>query len=163
MTLASRVLFCCIAILVASALCPRAVAQGPLPDNPIPWAASVPSNAFVEPVTTRRQNVETRHQFWDTENRVLFLTTAALAGADFAVTRSNLQNGGQELNPIVRAFGTSTPALAANFAGETAGVMTLSFIFHKTGHHKMERAVSVVNIGGSAGAVAYGLAHRGAK
>jgi hypothetical protein len=161
MTLAnfSKVLSCG-AILVASTFCPRALAQGPLPENPIPSTAPMASNAFVEPVIAKRQSFETPHKFWDTENRVLFLTTAALAGADFAVTRSNLQNGGQELNPVVRVFGTSTPGLAANFAGETVGVMTMSYLFHKTGHHKLERAVSLVNIGASTGAVTFGLMHR---
>jgi hypothetical protein len=161
MTLAklSKILSCS-AILAASALCPRALAQGPLPDNPIPSTSSALSSAFVEPVTTKPRRAEGRHPFWDTENRVLFATTAALAGADFAVTRSNLQNGGHELDPIVRFFGTSTPALAANFAGETAGVMTLAYIFHRAGHHKMERAVSLVNIGASTFAVTYGLTHR---
>jgi hypothetical protein len=164
MTLAKiSTILSCGAILVASGLCPRALAQGPLPDNPIPSVASAPSNAFVEPVTIKPASAEGRHKFWDTENSVLFATTAALAGADFAVTRSNLQNGGHELNPIVRFFGTSTPALAANFAGETAGVMTMSYLFHKTGHHKLERAVSVVNIGASTFAVTYGLTHRGSK
>ena len=100
------------------------------------------------------------HKFWDRENRVLFVAGAALSGADFAVTRANLQNGGQELNPMVRVFGRSTAGLAMNFVGETAAVVSLSYFFHKTGHHKLERAVSLVNIGGSAGAVGYGLAHR---
>ena len=76
------------------------------------------------------------------------------------MTRANLQSGGQELNPVVRIFGRSTPGLAINFIGETVGVVTLSYFFHKTGHHKLERAVSVVNIGSSAGAVSYGLMHR---
>ena len=60
----------------------------------------------------------------------------------------------------MRIFGRSTPGLAVNFIAETAGVVTLSYFFHKTGHHKLERAVSVVNIGASAGAVSYGLAQR---
>jgi hypothetical protein len=47
-----------------------------------------------------------------------------------------------------------------NFAGETAAVISLSYFFHKTGHHKMERAVSMVNIASSATAAGYGLAHR---
>ena len=100
------------------------------------------------------------HKFWDRENKALFFTAAALNGADFAVTRSNLQNGGRELNPVVRMFGRSTPGLAVNFAAETAGVVSLSYFFHKTGHHKLEHWVSVVNISSSAGAVGYGLAHR---
>src|SRR5262249_31464715 len=100
------------------------------------------------------------HKFWDKQNLALFATSAALSATDFAVTRSNLNNGGRELNPIVRMFGHSTAGLAANFIGETAGGISLSYFFHKTGHHKLERAVSYVNIGGSAGAVSYGLAHR---
>jgi len=91
---------------------------------------------------------------------VLLFAAAALNGADFAVTRANLQSGGQELNPVVRVFGRSTAGLAVNFAGETAGVVSLSYFFHKIGHHKLERAVSLVNITSSAGAVSYDLAHR---
>ena len=100
------------------------------------------------------------HNFWDKQNDALFIATAALNGADFAVTRSNLQSGGKELNPMVRVFGRSTAGLAVNFVGETAGVVGLSYFFHKTGHHKMERLVSIVNIGSSAGAVTFGLTHR---
>jgi len=99
------------------------------------------------------------HKFWDTKNRALFATVAALDAADFGVTRANLQSGGRELNPITRVFGSSTTGLAVNFAGETAGVIGLSYFFHKTGHHKLERIVSMVNIGGSAGAVTCGLTH----
>jgi hypothetical protein len=83
-----------------------------------------------------------------------------LSATDFAVTRANLESGGRELNPVVRRFGRSTAGLAANFIGETAGGVGLSYFFHKTGHHKLERIVSLVNIGTSAGAVSYGLVHR---
>ncbi len=100
------------------------------------------------------------HKFWDKENYALFAVSAALSGADFAVTRANLQSGGRELNPMVRVFGRSTPGLAANFAAETAGVIGLSYFFHKTGHHKLERIVTMVNSSASAGAVSYGLANR---
>jgi hypothetical protein len=100
------------------------------------------------------------HRFWDRDNSILFAASAAFSAADFVVTRDNLRRGGQELNPVTRIFTGSTPALAMNFVGETAGVVGLSYFFHKTGHHKLERAVSMVNIGGSATAVAFGLAHR---
>jgi len=100
------------------------------------------------------------HRFWDRENRFLFGAVAGFCAADFAVTHANLQNGGRELNPLTRPFAGSTAGLAANFAGETVGVIGLSYFFHKTGHHKLERMTSVVNIGASAFAVGYGLAHR---
>lgn len=100
------------------------------------------------------------HKFWDNQNKIIFAAVAASSAADFAVTRANLQSGGQELNPTTRLFGRSTAGLAANFAGETAGVMGLSYFFHKTGHHKLERLAPIANIGVSGFAVAYGLAHR---
>lgn len=136
--------------------CPTSLAQGPLPDAPIPSSPIEHTSTFV----SAPQPTGSHHRFWDRQNKLLFATTVALNGADFAITRSNLQSGGQELNPVVRIFGRSTPGLAVNFIGETAGVVTLSYFFHKTGHHKLERAVSVVNIGASAGAVSYGLAQR---
>jgi hypothetical protein len=100
------------------------------------------------------------HKFWDNENRVLFAGVAALSAADFAVTRSILQDGGKELNPVTRVFSGSTAGLAANFAGQTAGIIGLSYLFHKTGHHQLERITPMLNIGASAFAVVYDLNHR---
>jgi len=101
-----------------------------------------------------------QHKFWDRKNRLLFAAVAGSAAADFAVTYNNLQNGGRELNPVTRVFSGSTAGLALNFVGETAGVAGLSYFFHKTGHHRLERLTPLVNIGASAFAVSYGLAHR---
>ena len=100
------------------------------------------------------------HRFWDSKHRALFASTAALSAGDFFITRSNLQAGGREFNPVTRVFGSGTPGLAVNFSLETASVIGASYIFHKTGHHKLERITSLVNIGGSAVAVAYGITHR---
>lgn len=100
------------------------------------------------------------HRFWDRQNSFLFATSAAFSAADFVVTRDNLRAGGRELNPVVGVFGHSSAGLAMNFAGETMGMMGLSYFFHKTGHHKMERAVSMLNIGGSAAAATFGMANR---
>ena len=130
-------------------------AQGPLPEAPIPSAAAV-----VPVMVSMQPRVEVTHKFWDKQNKFLFIAAGAGAAADFAVTRANLQSGGRELNPMVRPFGRSSAGLAMNFAGETVGVISVSYFFHKTGHHKMERAVSIVNIASSAGAVSYGLMHR---
>lgn len=131
-------------------------AQGPFPDAPTPAIEPVVAPVVV----SNTPNFEVPHRFWDKQNVALFSVVAATSAADFAVTRSNLQRGGQELNPMVRIFGRSTAGLAMNFAGEAVGSMGLSYFFHKTGHHKLERAVSYVNIGGSLGAVGYGLARR---
>jgi hypothetical protein len=81
-------------------------------------------------------------RFWDHQNRAI------------------LQNGGKELNPVTRLFSGSTAVLAANFAGETAAIIGLSYYFHKTGHHRLERITPMLNIGASSFAVAYDLNHR---
>jgi len=100
------------------------------------------------------------HRFWDRENRVLFAAVAFSSAADFGATYANLNNGGRELNPITRLFSGSTAGLAFNFAGETAGVIGISYFFHKAGHHKLERIVSVVNVSASTGVVIYDVRHR---
>ena len=135
------------------------IEHGSLPDAPAPFVEAAPP-VILTPSSVTPSNLGAEHRFLDPQNRVLFIAATALNGADFAVTRANLQGGGKELNPLVRVFGRSTAGLAANFAGESLGSIGLSYFFHKTGHHKLERAVSLVNIGGSAGAVSFGLTHR---
>ncbi len=99
-------------------------------------------------------------KFWDRENTLLFAATAAFNTGDFIATRNNLRSGGHELNPITRTFTSSTPLLAVNFAGETAGSVGLSYFFHKTGHHKLERLTSLVSISTSGAAITFDLTHR---
>jgi|SRR5580658_3594805 hypothetical protein len=118
-----------------------AIERSPIASSPLPEAPS-------------------EHRFLDTENRALFTTVAVLSATDFALTRSILQNGGKELNPVTRFFSGSTAGLAVNFAGETVGVIGLSYLFHKTGHHRLERATPMLDIGASAFAVIYDLNHR---
>jgi hypothetical protein len=101
-----------------------------------------------------------KHAFWDRENSLLFVGVGAAATADFFTTRANLASGGKELNPVTRILSGTTPGLATNFALEAGGVMAVSYLFHKTGHHSLERMTSVVNISASVGAVAYGQMHR---
>jgi hypothetical protein len=116
---------------------------------PMPIIAVTPERS--KPVT---------HRFWDRENTALFMANGAVATTDFFVTRANLATGGRELNPVARVFTSSTPALASNFALETAGVIGISYMFHKTGHHKLERLTSLMNLSASGGAVMYDLTHR---
>jgi hypothetical protein len=127
-----------------------------------PAAAAMTPSPAPMPFVTATQPVKRpeAHAFWDRENRLLFIGVGASATADFFTTRANLAHGGKELNPVTRILSGSTPGLAANFALETSGVMAVSYLFHKTGHHTLERLTSVVNIGASGYAVAYGQTHR---
>lgn len=124
-----------------------------------PASSASPAPAAFVPVI-EQPNTPAQHRFWDRENSALFAAVGGFAAADFCSTRSNLASGGKELNPVTRVFAGSTPLLATNFALETASVVGMSYLFHKTGHHKLERLTSFVDIGASAGAVGYSLAHR---
>ena len=146
-------------MLISGLFCMPAVAQQSTPQITL---ASYKVQA-AEPIISSESylpEAPSQHNFWDGKNRFLFSTVAMFSGADFAVTHMNLANGGRELNPLVRPFTGSTPALAANFAGQTAGVIAVSYLLHKSGHHKLERMAPVANIASSAFAVAYGLSHR---
>lgn len=147
-------------LLVILGLCGPSVAQQVAFSLLPPPPRSIEPAAFVKPAEPVTLPEVPSHKFWDHENSILFATNAALCTADFVVTRNNLRNGGQELNPFTRVFAGSTAGLAVNFAGEAVGVMGVSYLFHKTGHHKLERAVSLVNIGSSAAAVTFDVAHR---
>ena len=129
-----------------------------------PFSAAMKTAMFQpvspSPLAQRGPGIERPHHFLDRENAALFAAVGAMNAADFYVTRQNLAHGGTELNPLTRPFAGSTAGLAFNFAGETAGYIGISYLFHKTGHHKLERLTSWVSIGGSGAAVAYDLAHR---
>jgi hypothetical protein len=120
-------------------------------------ASSYIQPSYVQPTVGRERE---HHRFWDRDNSILFAAVGASAAADFCVTRANLASGGRELNPVTRIFSGSTTGLAFNFIGETAGSIGVSYLFHKTGHHRLERLTSFVEIGASTGAVGYGLTHR---
>jgi len=156
--------------LLGSTAFAQAVSMAKLGDglpNSAP-ADSAPTNSglassgavMASPVASPLPEAPRDHRFWDNENRALFATVAALSAADFAITRANLQSGGKELNPVTRLFTGSTAGLALNFAGETASIIGLSYYFHKTGHHQLERITSMLNIGASSFALAYDFSHR---
>jgi len=131
------------------------------PPAPMPTSAEpLPSGGFAFVAAAPPPRRPVLHSFWDRENRVLFAANGAAATADFFVTHANLASGGRELNPATRLFAGSTPMLASNFALETAGVIGVSYLFHKTGHHNLERLTSILNASVSSGAVMFDLTHR---
>ena len=106
-------------------------------------------------------DLESPHRFWDKPNQALFLTHVALESADFAITHRNLSRGGRELNPMGNALCESgTPGHVVFFAGRSAGVAAISYLLHKSGRHRLERAFMVVASVDSAIGVTYSFAHR---
>src|SRR5713226_9364352 len=86
-----------------------------------------------------------QHRFWDRTNILLFSGVAVFRGLDYASTRNFQARGrGEVLIPDDVANNS------AGFAGlEAAGAATsvgISYIFHRTGHHKIERWLSIGHI-----------------
>ncbi len=101
------------------------------------------------------------HDFWDGKNRTLFLIHGSLEALDFGITHHNLSRGGRELNPTGKALCESgTAGQLVFFGGGAAGVLGISYLFHRTGHHKLERAFMVVASVDSAYGVTYSFVHR---
>jgi hypothetical protein len=103
----------------------------------------------------------TQHDFWDRANKMLFASHATLEAVDFGITHHNLSDGGRELDPMAKALCESgTAGQLVFFGGRMAGVVAISYFLHKTGHHKLERALPLYASGDSAYGVAYSFAHR---
>ncbi|MBV9572474.1 MAG: hypothetical protein JOY93_00355 [Acidobacteriales bacterium] len=86
------------------------------------------------------------HRFWDRTNLLLFGGVGVLRGLDYASTRNFEARGRSEIlipDDIVNN--------SAGFASlEAAGAATsvgLSYMLHRTGHHKLERWLSIGHIG----------------
>ena len=123
------------AVLAGVVLCAVATAQN-LPDAP------------------------SQHRFWDKPNQILFFSHVALEAADFGITHHNLNQGGKEMNPMGKTLCESgTPGQLAYFGGRTAGVAGVSYLLHRMGHHRLERAFLLVASYDSASGVKYSFTH----
>jgi hypothetical protein len=86
------------------------------------------------------------HAFWDRTNLALFSGIVVTRGMDYASTRNFQARGRQEILLPDDVVNNS-----AGFASlEAAATMTsvgVSYLLHRTGHHKLERWLSIGHIG----------------
>jgi len=86
------------------------------------------------------------HKFWDTENIWLFTGVGATRILDYASTRHFRDQGNDEWllsNSIV----DNRPLFVGFELAGTAASIGVSYLFHRTGHHSLERWVSIAHIG----------------
>jgi len=89
------------------------------------------------------------HRFWDRENILLFSGIAFTRGMDYASTRNFQARGRKEILLAPEVVNNS----AAFASLEAAGTMTsvgISYILHRTGHHTLERWMSIGHISATA-------------
>jgi hypothetical protein len=85
------------------------------------------------------------HRFWDRTNVLLFSGVAAFRGLDYASTRNFMARGRDEIllpDDVVN----NSAGFASLEAAATATSIGLSYWMHRTGHHKIERWISITHI-----------------
>lgn len=85
------------------------------------------------------------HAFFDRTNLLLFAGVGVFRGLDYASTR-NMQARGREEILLPDDVVNNSAAFTAVEAGGTAASIGLSYWMHRTGHHSIERWISIVHI-----------------
>ena len=131
------------AIIISAAFClvQRAGAQGVAEHD-----ASDTHHESDASVPARNTSTPAPHRFWDRTNLALFSGIAVTRALDYASTRNFQARGRQEILLPDEVVNNS-----AGFASlEAAGTMTsigISYLLHRTGHHTLERWMSIGHIG----------------
>jgi hypothetical protein len=99
------------------------------------------------------------HKFLDRQNTIAFTSLAGLIAVD-AITTQRLTNDGRahEANPLWRPMVHQgwQGQMAASALGFSAA-LGVGYMFHKTGHHKMERWANWLTVSMEAGVDAHNL------
>jgi hypothetical protein len=85
------------------------------------------------------------HAFWDRENLWLFSGIAVTRGLDYASTR-NFQARGRKEILLPQDVVNNSAGFASLEAAATMTSIGISYIFHRTGHHKLEQWMSIGHI-----------------
>jgi hypothetical protein len=85
------------------------------------------------------------HRFWDSPNKALFAGVACARALDYASTRHFRKKGVDEVF-LTNAIVDNKPLFVAIQAAGVGASIGVAYIFHRTGHHKIERWVSAIHI-----------------
>ena len=141
-----------------------AKAQQPSPEKPEKKNSSLPSapqpadnTPAPDQSQTDRNNADgaakpatpaatAEHRFWDRENDLLFAAVAGGRALDYASTL-NLRSRGINEAFLTNAIVDNHPLFAGIEVAATGASIGVSYIFHRTGHHRLERWTSVIHAG----------------
>jgi hypothetical protein len=131
---------CSLALIVAICCLPASSAEVQQPAQPSPGTASATA-----PAPNAPSHIPP-HAFWDRTNILLFSGVAVFRGLDYASTRNFLARGREEIL-IPDDIVNNSAAFASLEAAGTLTSVGLSYLLHRTGHHKLERWLSIGHIG----------------
>jgi hypothetical protein len=128
-------------VLAASLGAVKACAQEPATE------AQPPSPVIVAPAGKNQSQERAQvHRFWDKKNDWLFAGVGAARTLDYFSTLNMRRRGDQEIfltNDVV----DNHAAFAVIEAAGTGVSIGASYLFHRYGHHKLERWTSIVHFG----------------
>ena len=113
--------------------------SAPKPDSPVAVDSSIsgkPSAALPKQV----------HRFWDKKNAWLFAGVGASRALDYSSTLNLRRRGDNEIL-VTNDLVDNHAAFRVVEAAGTAVSIGASYLFHRSGHHKLERWTSMVHIG----------------
>ena len=132
------VLLLAVATLAARGkVCAQTQATGGEPPSPV---------AVLDTGKTQSMEQTQKHRFWDKKNDWLFAGVGAARTFDYFSTLNLRRRGDNEIlltNEVV----DNHAAFAAIEAAGTGVSIGASYLFHRYGHHKLERWTSMVHFG----------------
>lgn len=133
-----------IAVSVLVAVCGTCIVRAQEP-SPAKKESSVPVDSPIP-----KQQIATlpkrEHRFWDKENAWLFAGVGASRALDYSSTLNLRRRGDQEIL-VTNDLVDNHAAFAVVEAAGTGVSIGASYLFHRYGHHKLERWTSIVHIG----------------
>jgi hypothetical protein len=96
------------------------------------------------PAAPQASPAPTAHRFWDRENDLLFAAVGAGRALDYSSTL-NLRRRGVDEILLTNSIVDNHPLFGGIEASGTVASIGVSYLFHRTGHHRLERWTSIVH------------------
>jgi hypothetical protein len=147
------------AIFLLAAVCAVRAQQAPAegrdpnaPAKPQPVERATPpeQKKTAEPAPIPSLPVPGEHSFWDRENDWLFGAVGAGRALDYASTLNLRRRGINEVF-LTNSIVDNHPLFVGIEAAATGASIGVSYIFHRTGHHRLERWTSAIHAGVAVG------------
>jgi hypothetical protein len=124
--------------------------DAPSAPQPSGNAAPADQNKTVEAAKAPNPLLPGEHRFWDRENDWLFAAVGAGRGLDYASTLNLRRRGINEVF-LTNSIVDNHPLFAGIEVAATAASIGVSYIFHRTRHHRLERWTSAIHAGVAVG------------
>ncbi len=119
--------------------------------------SKVTENALPDKPEAVQEEIHATHGFLDTWGKVANGANLSLATLDAVGTCRTLASGGHEDWLPTQHCGPATLMILGGVAAD----ISLSYVFHRTGHHKLERIMEVVGSADSVAGITTTLANGG--